>query len=104
MRRTATQLTVLSEGADGAIDNARIARAHRLIADAEPIDRPRAKRFHEYVGGLAEREKGLALGVVLEVQHDAFLAAIEVAEEDRARSIRTGRYAGRGRLRPALRS
>src|SRR5437762_3151372 len=87
MRRTSTQIAILSERADGAIDNARIARTYRLISDTESVDRPRAKRFYEYIGCFTECEKGVALAAILQVKYHAHLAAIEVAEKDRAWSV-----------------
>ena len=87
MRRTAAPRAVLSEGADRAIDNARIAGTHGLIADAETIDRAGTKRFHKDIRGLTKRQQRLALRRVLEIDHHALLAAIEIAEEHRARPV-----------------
>ena len=87
MRRTATPSAVLPERADRAIDNARIAGAHGVIADAEPIDRAGTEGLDEHVRGLAQRQQRLALRGILEVDHHALLAAIEIAEEYRTRTV-----------------
>src|SRR5262245_53857624 len=79
--------SVLAEGADGAVDDARIALADGAVADAQPIDHARAERFDEDVCPLRERQQRVAASWAFEIEHDALLAAIEIAEEHRARSV-----------------
>ena len=80
---------VLAEGADRAIDDARVLRGDRLVADAEARGDTGAERFDQHVGFAGETEEiGPAL-LALEVEHDALLAAAHVAEE--YRGARVGR-------------
>ena len=68
-------------------DDARIALAHVLVADAEPLAYAGAERLHEHVGRRREREQPLAILGLLEIEHDALLAAVQVAEVNAGRSV-----------------
>jgi len=78
---------VLAEGADRAIDDAGIHRLHGVVGDAEPRRDAGPERLDDHVGLLAQAEQIGAALLVLEVEHDALLAARHVAKEHRGALI-----------------
>ncbi len=71
-----------------AVDDAGIAPCDLLVTHAEPVDDTGPKRLHEHVGGSGEAKQALAIARLLQVQHDALLAAIQVPKEHRRRAVR----------------
>ena len=53
----------------------------------EAINDARPERFDEHVGRGREREQPVAIARLFQIQHDAFLAAVQTAEEHRARPV-----------------
>ncbi len=72
---------ILAERADRTIDDARVARAHLRIADAQSLDHARPERLHDDVRGFAKRQQRLAALRLLQVEDHALLSAIEAPEE-----------------------
>ena len=79
--------TGIAEGADRAIDDARIARHDRRMADAEAIDDAGAEALHHDVGARAQVEQQVQAVRRLEIEDDALLAAIEIAKEHGRRAV-----------------
>ena len=77
----------VAERVHGAVDDARVALAHGRVADAEPLADTGPKRLDEHVGRRGEREQPLDVARVFQVEHDAFLAAVQVAEVDGRRAV-----------------
>ena len=73
----------LSEGGDGGVDDLRCAGAHGLVTDPEAIDHAGTERLEDHVGGLGEAQEGLAPGLALEIDREAPLAPVRIAEIDR---------------------
>jgi hypothetical protein len=71
----------LAERRDRAIDDPRTSFAHRVVVEAEAGRDARTECLDEYVRALGDAHQRLAGRGRLQVQHDAALAAIEVAEE-----------------------
>ena len=74
------------------IDQARIARAHRLMREAEFFDLLRPHRMHENVGAIDQPPQRLGGGGLLEIEHQRALAAVEPHEQ--RRHVRRARRAG----------
>ena len=66
----------------------RVARPHGFIANTQAIDDSGPECFHEHIRRVTKPEQRIAIALLLEIQHDALLAAIEVAKEHRARAVR----------------
>src|SRR5271168_116525 len=85
-----------------AIDNFRIARRHRVVADAQPIDDSRTHVLHDDVRVLRHLEKHFGGAGLLEVEHHGALVAIPIEDADRhAAALPAGqraRYVAFGRL------
>ncbi len=79
---------MVAECVDRSIDDAGIAPHDVLVANAEPVDDTGPERLHEYVGRRREAEQALAIARLLQVQHDALLAAIQVPKEHGRRTVR----------------
>ena len=73
----------LPEGGDGAIDEPRVARPHRLGTDAEPFHHAGAKGLDENVGPLGQAQQRLAPLLGLEIKHHRSLAAVGGPEPSR---------------------
>ena len=73
--------TILTEGGDRAVHDARVTRRHGGVADPEAIDHARAERLDEDICRLGEAQQRLTRLGVLEVEAEALLAAVGVAEE-----------------------
>jgi hypothetical protein len=71
-------------------DQLRIALAQLRLAEAEALGRAGPPVLHEHVGAIHEREQGLAAARLLEVEHDAALAAVRVHVEARAPAAPVG--------------
>ena len=69
-----------------AVDDRRVARAHRGVVEPELVDCLRAHVVHERVRALEEAHHRLQAAGVLEIEHDAALVAV-VGEEDRAHPV-----------------
>ena len=91
----------LAKGADGAIDDAGIARGDHFIAEAEALHHAGAKPFHQDIGRVDQRPECVAARVRLQVEATAILAPIEAAKPDRlvalkgrlvARRVAAGRF------------
>ena len=72
---------------DRAVDDRGIPPRNLLVPDAEALDDAGTKRLHEHVRFRAELEQALSVSLILEVQHDALLAAIQTAEEHGRRPV-----------------
>jgi len=86
---------MVAERVDRAVDDAGIATRDLLVADAEAIHdaRPNVSTNTSAVAASASsRSRSRAL---FEIQHDAFLAAIQTAEEDGARPVGEARSCAR---------
>ena len=70
----------------GRVDQTRVRFAELLVAEAKPFQRAGAEILDQHVAAADQGQEHVAVGGVLEVQGDAFLAAIE-----RQRSRPTGR-------------
>src|SRR5690349_6586646 len=70
----------LSVAGDRAIDKPRIARAQGLVTEPEPIHDARPELLDHNVAASGEIAHALARSLVLQVDGDAFLAAIEHRE------------------------
>src|SRR6185436_7214314 len=95
VRRPVTVGPGLAEGADGAVDDARVACAELRVADAEPVHDAGPEALDEHVRAVAELEQLFPVSGVLEVEHHALLAAVEIPEIDRAGPIRKPQMAHR---------
>jgi hypothetical protein len=73
---------VLTEGRDGAIDDARVASRYGLVIEAEALHRSGPEPLHEHVRLLNEVPKTRAVRFRLEVEQEALLASVEVPEPD----------------------
>ena len=71
----------IPEAADTAVDDARIARRHSLIADPQPVHHAGAHVLDDRIRPFAQLEQDLAVRRVLEVEHDATLVAVDAGEE-----------------------
>ena len=80
--------TGLAVAGDRAIDQPRIDRPHRLVAEPEPRHDARAELLDQHVGAFDQRLKLGAIRFALEVEHQAFLAAVE-QREHRALAVET---------------
>ncbi len=74
------------------IDQARIARAHRLMREAELFDLLRPHRMHENVGAGDQPPQRVRGRGLLEIEHQRALAAVEPHEQ--RRHVRRARRAG----------
>jgi hypothetical protein len=81
MRRPVVVGAMLTEGRDRAIDDARIARADRIVAEAEACGDTGAKGLNQNIGVIAKTQQRVATCCILQVDHHALLAAVQVAEE-----------------------
>ena len=95
VRRPLAQRAVAAEGADRAIDKARVALAQRVVGDAKPLDDAGPERLDEDIRGVDEAKQRRVVLCVLQVEHQAFLAAVEIPEVHRARSIREAKVSRR---------
>ena len=68
------------------IDEFRIARAQRFRVEADRGEFLRADAVHQHIGGVDQLEQRFAPRRLLQVEHDALLAAVD-AEKDRAHSV-----------------
>ena len=92
--------TRTAESPGPAVDDSRIACAHRGVVEPEPIDRPRAHVVHERVRAREEPHHGLQAAGVLQIEHDAALVAV-VGEEDGPHRVVDRRRAGAAHRVPA---
>jgi len=93
MPRPVARRPGLAIAADRAIDEAGIDRAKRLVVDPQPRGHAGAVALDHHIGALGQPEEGGAVGLSLEVQDDALLAAVhrrEKAGEHGARGIARG--------------
>jgi hypothetical protein len=74
--------------ADRAINEARVERAEARVIDAQARRDAGPVALDEHVGPLRELLERGAVGVGLEVEHDAFLAAVHGAEQPREHAAR----------------
>src|SRR6185369_16589368 len=88
VRRAVSVRAILAEGADGAVDDARVHLRYGSIVHAEAPHHAGPVGLHEYVGCLAQPEEAWAALVRLEVDDNALLAAVDIAEEHGARPVR----------------
>ena len=70
----------LAVAGDRAIDQLGIDRAHRLIAEPQPRHHAGAELLDQHIGAGQQRHKLVAIGLVLEIEHEALLAAVEQRE------------------------
>jgi hypothetical protein len=75
---------------DRAIDDARVDRLHRLVADAQLVHHAGAEAFEDHVGIPGQAQEGGHAGGLLEVEAQAFLVAIDHAEEDAVAAFASG--------------
>ncbi len=68
--------SALAEAGDAAIDEARVARAQRLVIDAEPVLHAGAKIFHHYVGAISEFEEYFLALPALQIEGHGALVAV----------------------------
>ena len=67
--------------ADRAVDDARMAGAHGVVAEPQPRHHAGAVALDEHVGAVEQAPQDLGAGVALEVDGDAALVALELEEE-----------------------
>ena len=101
MRRLVAQRPVLAKGADRAIDDTRVARRDRVIADTEPRNDARTERLHDHIRLVRELQERRKIILVLEVERDGSFAPRDVAEPDR-RSVGRARAHGAHRLTDSI--
>ena len=77
----------LAEGGDGGVDDLRRPGADGLVADAEALDHAGAEGLENHVGALGKAHEGLAPGRALEIDGEAPLAPVRVAEIDRVAAL-----------------
>ena len=70
----------LAVAGDRAIDQPRVDLAQRVVAEAQPRHHAGAELLDQHIGALDQWHQPVAVGAVLEVQHQAFLAAVEHGE------------------------
>ena len=70
-----------AEPRDRRQDDARVDLPQRLVADAVALERAGAEVLHHHVGAPHDLEEQLAVGVRLDVERDALLAAVDGGEE-----------------------
>ena len=63
------------------------ARANLAVPDSEPLRHARTKRLDEHVGGRTQPQQLIAVAFLLEIEDDALLAAVQIAEEHRRRPV-----------------
>ena len=80
-RGRAGQRAAAAVPADRAVDEARMARAQRLVAEAEALHHARAVALDEHVGVLEQPREDLRAGLALEVGGDRALVALELQEQ-----------------------
>jgi hypothetical protein len=90
-----------AERADRAVDEAGVARAEGLVAEAALVGEPGPEALDEDVGAVGEPEDGLEAGGVGQAERDRALARVR-AEEHRADAV-DERRAPRARLVAAVR-
>ena len=93
----------LAVAGDRAIDQPRIDLAQRLGAETEPRHHAGPELLDQDVGALDQRHQPGAVALVLEIEHQALLAAIEHARTSRSRR-RSAARSGACPRRPAARS
>jgi hypothetical protein len=71
----------LAVAGDGAVDDARIDRPHRLVADAELVHHAGPEALENHVGIARQAQENLDARRLLQVQAQALLVAIDDAEE-----------------------
>ena len=74
------------ERADRAVDESRVARAHRVRAEAALLRRARAQALHEHVGAVGEPQKRLEPARVAEIERERPLAGVR-RQEHRALAL-----------------
>ena len=72
--------TVLPETRDARVDDARVARAHSVVVDAEAVLHVGPVVFDDDVGGFRQPQEDASPGLGLQVQDDAALVAVQVLE------------------------
>ena len=82
------QRPVLPVAGDRAEDDLRVDGAHRLVADAEAVEHAGPEGLEHDVVLAHEREQQLAPGVLLEVDADRALVAVQREKQRRARARR----------------
>ena len=83
VRRPAAVGPGLAVGRDRDVDDPRIARADRRVADAEAMGHAGAEGFDEDVRARGQAQQRFDPFRALEVEHEAALAALRVGEEHR---------------------
>ena len=81
--RHAAVRAVLGEAVQADVDQPRIAGQQRLPVEPDGGELLRPDAVHQHVGAVGQRQQRVASVGLLEVEHDALLAAVD-AEEDRA--------------------
>ncbi len=70
----------VAEAADGGVDDARVAGAERLVADAQAVDHAHPGILDHRVDRLGEAKEGIAVLLGLEIEDDAALVAVDAGE------------------------
>src|SRR5262249_55873638 len=87
--------TVLAEGRERGVDQPRIDRRQRVVAQAQRVERARPVVLHEHVGGGDELFEDVAIRLRLEVEGDRALVG-SLRQEGGARVAAVGRLGGAG--------
>src|SRR5271165_181505 len=90
--------TVLAVARDRAVDDARVLRAHALIAHAEAVEHAGTEGLEHDVVLADERQQHFLAALVLQIEPDRALVAVERQEQRRARALVRAVVVGR---RPA---
>ena len=70
----------VAEAAQRRVDDLRVALADHLVAQPKPVHHAGPHVLEHRVGVFAQAEEGLAVGLVLQVERDAALVAVDAAE------------------------
>src|SRR5205085_10332315 len=68
----------LTKAGQRAINDARVDRLHRVVADAQTINDAGTELFKDDISGFSELQKDVAGGALLEIEGDGFLVAIDL--------------------------
>src|SRR5215210_4311668 len=76
--------TVLAVAGDRAVDQRRIRLAQHLVADAQPLEHARPEALDQHVGGFGELQESLPSPLLLQVEPDRALIAVQRQVDRRA--------------------
>src|SRR5689334_11322488 len=95
MARLVAIRSVLAEGADRAVDDARVARRDGVVADAEALHDTGTEGFDDHVRRVGQFQECVEVLLVLQVERDAALAPRDVTEPDAFAILRHSAHAAR---------